>query len=172
MDLDTPLDLSNEGGIDPCDFVYSNLPETHILEQVPNCEHCHAKKFEHEIPGFCCRNGQIELAEPTPIPELMRLWSSVDADSRHFRESIRFFNGHFSFTTLGASLDNNYTNMRSGVYTFRAQGKMYHNVHSFGPGSRPEHLQLYFYDDDPSLIHRNAVPKCNKFDKNIFNKHA
>jgi hypothetical protein len=31
---------------------------------------------------------------------------------------------------------------------------MYHNVHSFRPGSRPEHLQLYFYDDDPNLNHR------------------
>jgi hypothetical protein len=84
----------------------------------------------------------------------MRLWSSSDADSRHFRESIRFFNGHFSFTTLGVTLDNNYTNMKSGVYTFRAHRTMYHNVHSFGPGSRPEHLQLYFYDDDPNLDHR------------------
>ena len=134
MDLNTPIDSSDEGGIDPFDFVYSNLPEMHILEQVPDCEHCNAKRFEHETPGFCCRNGQIELAEIDPIPELMRLWSSADADSRHFRESIRFFNGHFSFTTLGVSLDNDCTNMRSGVYTFRAQGKMYHNVHSFEIG--------------------------------------
>jgi hypothetical protein len=49
--------------------------------------------------------------------------------------------------------------MRSGVYTFRAQGKLYHNVHSFGPNSRPEHLQLYFYDDDPTLIHRKEATK-------------
>jgi hypothetical protein len=83
----------------------------------------------------------------------MKLWSSSDADSRHFRDSIWFFNGHFSFTTLGVILDKNCTNMRSDVYTFRAQGTMYHNVHSFGLGSRPEHLQLYFYDDDPSLNH-------------------
>ena len=119
VDLDTSIDSSNAGAINPFDFVYSNLPDsTHILEQVPNCMHCHAKKFEHEPPGFCCRNGQIELAEPVPIPELMRLWSSADADCRHFRESIRFFNGHFSFTTLGVSLDNTCTNMTSGVYTF------------------------------------------------------
>jgi hypothetical protein len=157
MDLDTPTKSSGAESIDPFDFVYSNLPNrTHILKQEPDCKHCHAKKFERETDGFCCRNGSIKLAEPKPIPELMRLWSSADADSRHFRESIRFFNGHFSFTTLGVSLDNNCTNMRSGVYTFRAQGSMYHNVHSFGPNSRPEHLQLYFYDDDPSLIHRKC----------------
>ena len=84
MDLDTPIDLSDEGGIDPFDFVYSNLPEMHILEKVPDCEHCHAKKFEHETPGFYYRNRHIELAEPTPMPELMRLWSSADVDNRYF----------------------------------------------------------------------------------------
>ena len=165
---DTPTDSSHEGSIDPFDFVYANLPNTHILEQVPDCKHCHAKRFEHETPGFCCQNGQIELAEPVPIPELMRLWSSADADSRHFRENIRFFNGHFSFTTLGVSLDDNCTNMRSGTYTFRAQGSLYHNVHSFGPGSRPEHLQLYFYDDDPSLVHRKEATK--ELDQEVVNK--
>lgn len=45
--------------------------------------------------------------------------------------------------------------MRSGVYTFRAHGQIYHNIHSFGlRDSGPDHLQLYFYDDDPSLQHR------------------
>jgi hypothetical protein len=32
-------------------------------------------------------------------------------------------------------------------------------VHSFGPNSRPEHLQLYFYDGDPTLIHRKEATK-------------
>ena len=169
MDLHTTIDSSNEGAIDPFEFVYSNLPDrTHILEQVPNCDHCHAKRFEHETPAFCCRNGQIQLAEQVPIPELMRLWSSMDMDCRHFQESIRFFNGHFSFTTLGVSLDNSCTNMRSGVYTFRVQGSMYHNVHLFGPGSRLEHLQLYFYDDDPSLIHRKEATK--ELDEEVVRK--
>lgn len=126
---------------DPLHYVYSNLPDhTHILKHAANYDHCKAKKFVSEAPGFCCRSGQIELKQPEPIPELMRLWSSMDADSRHFRENIRFFNGHFSFTTLGVSLDESYTNMKSGVYTFRAHGTIYHNVHSFGPTSRPEHL--------------------------------
>lgn len=140
VDLDEPADLSGVGPIDPFDFVYSNLPETHVLEQVPNCEECNAKRFEREPPGFCCRNGDVILKEQEPIPELMRLWSSTDADCRHFHNSIRFFNGHFSFTTLGVNLDNSCTNMRSGVYTFKANGSLYHNVHSFGPGSRPDHL--------------------------------
>src|SRR4051812_34651731 len=103
VDLDEPADSSRTGyiNLDPFDYVYSNLPDsTHILKHAANCEHCHTKKFQYEADGFCSRNGQIELAEPEPIPELMRLWSTADADSRHFREIIRFFNGHFSFTTL------------------------------------------------------------------------
>uniref|UniRef100_A0A452YMX3 Helitron helicase-like domain-containing protein n=1 Tax=Aegilops tauschii subsp. strangulata TaxID=200361 RepID=A0A452YMX3_AEGTS len=170
-DLDEPVESSNTGPIDldPFDYVYSNIPDsTHILKHAENCEHCKAKKFQYETDGFCCRNGEIELAEPEPLPELMRLWSSADADSRHFRESIRFFNGHFAFTTLGVSLDNNYTNMKSGVYTFRAHGTMYHRVHSFGPRSRPEHLQLYFYDDDPSLSHRKEATK--QLDQHVVSK--
>lgn len=146
--------------LDPFDTVYSNIPNsTHILKLDENCKHCNARKFESETDGFCCRNGLIQLKKPEPIPKLMRLWSSMDADSRHFRENIRFFNGHFTFTTLGVSLDENYTNMKSGVYTFRAHGTIYHNVHSFGPSSRTEHLQLYFYDDDPNLDHRKAATK-------------
>lgn len=121
--------------IDPFDFVYSNIPDrTHSLKQGDDCRHCKTKNFEYETKGFCCRGGKRELtnAVPDPDPELMTLWSSADADSRHFLNSIRFFNGHFSFTTLSVSLDNKYTNMTSGVYTFWAHGTMYHNVHFRG----------------------------------------
>jgi hypothetical protein len=33
---------------------------------------------------------------------------------------------------------------------------IYHNIRSFGreDGKEPRHLELYFYDDDPSLEHR------------------
>ncbi|XP_062197784.1 uncharacterized protein LOC133900579 isoform X3 [Phragmites australis] len=142
---------------DPYDHVYDNIPQaTHMLKPVENCKHCNAKKFEHETNGFCCRNGKIKLCTPETPPELMRLWSSSDADARHFRESIRFFNGHFSFTSLYCNLDGETTDMRkSGIYTFRAHGQMYHNIRSFGiDETEPKHLELYFYDDDPSLEHR------------------
>ena len=87
----------------------------------------------------------------------MRLWSSADVDARHFRDNIRFFNGHFSFTSLYCWLDKMTTNMSDcGIYTFRAHGMLYHNIRSFGRESSAEHkhLELYFYDDDPSLEHR------------------
>ncbi|PWZ26234.1 ATP-dependent DNA helicase PIF1 [Zea mays] len=50
----------------------------------------------------------------------------------------------------------------SGIYTFRAQGMMYHNIKSFGRegGAEHKHLELYFYDDDPNLEHRYRM--CRK----------
>ncbi|AQK75317.1 hypothetical protein ZEAMMB73_Zm00001d018231 [Zea mays] len=149
---------------DPYDKVYSNLPEeTHMLKHVPDCGYCTAKKFEYEPPGFCCRGGKVELAPLETPPQLMRLWDSADSDAKHFRDNIRFFNGHFSFTSLYCCLDSMTTNVRdSGIYTFQAQGMMYHNIKSFGKEGGPEHkhLELYFYDDDPSLEHRYR--KCRE----------
>uniref|UniRef100_A0A804NTL9 Helitron helicase-like domain-containing protein n=1 Tax=Zea mays TaxID=4577 RepID=A0A804NTL9_MAIZE len=143
---------------DPYDNVYNNIPEeTHMLKPVPNCGYCTAKKFEYESPGFCCRGGKVELAPLETPPQLKRLWDSTDSVARHFRDNIRFFNGHFSFTSLYCCLDNMTTNVRdSGIYTFWAQGMMYHNIKSFGRegGAEHKHLELYFYDDDPSLEHR------------------
>ncbi|XP_062208441.1 uncharacterized protein LOC133909930 [Phragmites australis] len=92
---------------------------------------------------------------PEPPEELRLLYTSGDPESQHFRDSIRFFNGHFSFTTLYCDYDKELANARDGVYTFKAHGKMYHNIYSFGQrDDDPSHLQLYFYDDDPSLSHR------------------
>ncbi|KAK1644706.1 hypothetical protein QYE76_062511 [Lolium multiflorum] len=165
-DEDVEIDEVNDGSTsvpnipDPYDMVYNKIPtETHMLKPVDNCKHTHcgAKKFEHEPPGFCCRNGQIKLANTDTPPELMRLWTSEDPDARHFRDNIRFFNGHFSFTSLYCNLDGDTTNTsKHPIYTFRAHGKMYHNIRSFGriDGLQGSHLELYFFDDDPNLEHR------------------
>jgi len=154
---------------DPYDGVYSNIPkEEHKLKPVYNCQHCNAKKFESKPPGFSCCSGKIELSTPDTPPDLMRLWSSADADARHFHDNIRFFNGHFSFTSLYCYLDSMTIDIRnSGVYTFRAHGQMYHNIQSFGrqEGTQPKHLELYFYDDDPSLEHRYRSWRKKHYEK-------
>ena len=105
----------------------------------------------------------------------MRLWSSSDADARHFRANNRYFNGNFSFTSLYCQLDRITTNMRTArVYTFRAHGQIYHNLRSFGreDGTEPRHLELYFYDDDPSLEYRfhKCRQKCKEMDKEVIRK--
>ena len=62
----------------------------------------------------------------------------------------------------------------AGVYTFRAHGQIYHNVRSFGKedGKEPRHLELYFYDDDPSLEYRfqKCRQKCVEMDKEVIRK--
>ncbi|KAG2585998.1 hypothetical protein PVAP13_5NG005508 [Panicum virgatum] len=118
VDVEINLDDEDNGVLDvldPYDKVYANVPaETHKLEAVNNCEQCNAKKVEYETLGFCCRNGQIRLSTPDTPPELMRLWTASDADTRHFRSNIRFFNGHFSFTSLYCNLDRMTASMRNG----------------------------------------------------------
>jgi hypothetical protein len=148
---------------DPYDDVYRNIPKTtHMLKTEKDCTFCGAKKFQYETKGLCCKNGNIKLANPETTPELMRLWTSNDSDARYFRDHIRFFNGHFSFTTLYCQLDRDTTDIRTaGIYTFRAHGQIYHNLHSFlNSRSDPKHPELYFYDDDPSLEHRYR--RCRK----------
>jgi hypothetical protein len=141
--------------IDTTEAIYQNLPDsTHMLKPQPNCHHCGARRFEYESLGFCCKDGKVKLEMPEPPEELRLLYTSGDPESQHFRDSIRFFNGHFSFTTLYCDYDKELANARDGVYTFKAHGQMYHNIHSFGQrDDDPSHLQLYFYDDDPSLSH-------------------
>ena len=57
---------------DPYDAVYSTIPEeTHMLKPVEGCKHCHAKRFEREPPGFCCRGGKTKLANQ----DTMQRWS-------------------------------------------------------------------------------------------------
>uniref|UniRef100_A0A453ET56 Uncharacterized protein n=1 Tax=Aegilops tauschii subsp. strangulata TaxID=200361 RepID=A0A453ET56_AEGTS len=72
---------------------------THTCKTEENCRFCNATKFKYESKGLCCKKGQIRLANPDTPPELMRLWTSNNSEARHFRNNIRFFNGHFSFTT-------------------------------------------------------------------------
>uniref|UniRef100_K4A156 ATP-dependent DNA helicase n=1 Tax=Setaria italica TaxID=4555 RepID=K4A156_SETIT len=165
VDLETANEDPNEPYVlDPYDAVYANVPDmTHMLKPADNCEHCNAKKFESEPPGFCCRSGKIDLSTHETPPELVRLWSSSDSDARHFRANIRYFNGHFSFTSMYCKLDRVTTDVRNcGIYTFRAHGQIYHNIRSFGKedGHEPGHLELYFYDDDLSLEHR--LRKCRE----------
>jgi hypothetical protein len=108
-------------------------------------------------------------------PEHMMLWTASDADARHFRSNISFFNGHFSFTSLYYHLDRMTMNMRrGGVYTFRAHGQIYHNIRSFGKeeSTEPRHLELYFYDDDPSLeLHyQRCREECLKKDMEVIDR--
>ena len=99
--------------------------------------------------------GKVKLVTPLVPEEMHRLYTSQDPEARYFQDNIRYFNSHFSFTSLGVMLDQRYCNKRFGVYTFRAQGQIYHRIDQLVPtGDGPKHLQLYFYDTDDDLQHR------------------
>src|SRR5438105_3123330 len=142
--------MVGSNNLDTIDVVYQNLPEsTHMLKLKPDCCHCGAKRFEYESLGFCCKDGKVKLEMPEPPEQLRLLYMRQDPDSQHFLDSTRWFNDHFSFTTFYCDYDRNLASARDGIYTFKANGQIYHNIHSFGTrGDGSSYLQLYFYDDD------------------------
>lgn len=161
-----PVDASTVAN----DKIYQDLPAPSVLTRVPNCKFCNAKRFQYESPAWCCRKGKIVIANTAVPDELHRLFTNqTDVDARYFREHIRYFNSHFSFTSLGVTLDQRYCNGSSGVYTFRAQGQVYHRIDQLQPGDHgPRHLQLYFYDTDSNLAHR--VRRSPDLDVNLIRK--
>lgn len=99
------------------DLVYSNIPNnTHMLKTMESCRFCDSIIILYESKGLCCKKGQIKLANPETPLELTRLWTSNDSDVRHFQNNIRFFNGHFSFTSLYCHLDCGTTDMQQLVF--------------------------------------------------------
>uniref|UniRef100_A0ACD5VYB2 Uncharacterized protein n=1 Tax=Avena sativa TaxID=4498 RepID=A0ACD5VYB2_AVESA len=124
-----PNPIMNGLQVDPYDHIYHNLPRTfYFLEQVPNYRHCNAKRFQYETPTFCCMNGKIKVVTPLVLDELRDLYTSQEPNAKYFQDHIRYFNSHFSFTSLGVVLDQRFCSGRSGVYTFRAQGQIYHRI--------------------------------------------
>ncbi|ONM00916.1 hypothetical protein ZEAMMB73_Zm00001d030376 [Zea mays] len=121
-----------------------------------------------EIDGSQDESSATDVPDPydkvySNIPEETHMLKTVPNCGYCTAKKFEFFNGHFSFTSLYCCLDSMTTNVRdSGIYTFRAQGMMYHNIKSFGRegGAEHNHLELYFYDDDPTLEHRYR--KCRK----------
>jgi hypothetical protein len=152
--------------VDNDEFIYRNLPtKHHVLRKVPDCIHCGALRFPYEGPAFCCRKGKVSIVTPEVPEELKRLFTSQeDVDAKYFRENIRYFNSHFSFTSLGVTLDRRVsTAARTGVYTFRITAGLYHALDNLvAADNGPRHFQLYIYDTDENLIHRaNRSPDLN-----------
>ncbi|KAF8393421.1 hypothetical protein HHK36_021665 [Tetracentron sinense] len=122
------------------------------------CNHCNAKLFQFESKNLCCNNGNVNLPSLAAPQELLNLYSGDTAEAIHFRRFIRSYNSVFAFTSMGVKIDENLANGRDGVYTFRAQGVVYHKIGSLFPteGSRPRYIQMYIYDTDHEIENRMA----------------
>ena len=94
---------------DPYERVYNDLPSDHlVLRKVPICEYCGAIRFPSEGPGFCCKQGKVNLVNTPVFDDLQRLFTSQtdrDRDALYFKKNIWYFNSHFSFTSFGATVD-------------------------------------------------------------------
>ncbi|CAI9265813.1 unnamed protein product [Lactuca saligna] len=67
---------------------------------------------------------------------------------------------------MGVELDDDLSNMKSGVYTFCANGAIYHIIDQLVPrDGLPRYLQLYFYDSETDFTHRLQWPNI---DRNII----
>jgi hypothetical protein len=92
-------------------------------------------------------NDKTHLA-PQDIPDdLLHLFTTQEEEGKKFRYNVRSYNTDFSFASMGVCLDERMNNMRSGVYTFRAHGGVYHRLDQLIPrDGTPRYLQLYIYD--------------------------
>ena len=87
---------------DPYERVYNDLPAEHlVLRKVPICEYCGAIRFLGEGPGFCCRQGKVNIVN-TPVPDdLQRLFTSqTDRDTLYFKKKYSVFQLSFLFHKL------------------------------------------------------------------------
>jgi hypothetical protein len=99
---------------------------------------------------------KVDIFTPEVPEDLKRLFTSqVDDDAKYFRDNIRYFNSHLSFTSLGVTLNRRVsTAAGTGVYTFHACGGLYHALDDLvSADNDPRHLQLYIYDTDENLFH-------------------
>ncbi|KAL7145758.1 hypothetical protein ABFS83_07G107900 [Erythranthe nasuta] len=132
--------------------------DMHELKKMPDCSHCGATRFEYEPPTFCCGNGKIKLAHIEVPDELYDLFTSQSEEAIEFRNNIRVFNCIFSFTSFGVNLDKELASARREVYTFRAQGMVYHDLPGLNPNENgPSNFQLYFVDTENEVTNRRNV---------------
>ncbi|KAI5385593.1 hypothetical protein KIW84_072263 [Lathyrus oleraceus] len=105
---------------------------------------------------MCCKGGKVTISQVPAPDELLQLFLDSSTEGRHFRQHIRSYNHVMSFTSLGVHVDESLVATGRGIYTFRAQGAIYHKIGGFHPnqGSRPRYLQLYIYDTDHELQNR------------------
>ncbi|XP_020243618.1 uncharacterized protein LOC109821874 [Asparagus officinalis] len=130
----------------------------HKLQTPKSCSFCGAKKFEHEPPTYCCHNGEIHMADVNVNDELYALYTVQTQEAIEFRRQTRKYNSIFSFTSFRARFDRELASNRKGIFTFRAQGQIYHNLPSLIPEkNKPSYFQLYFYDTENELQNRMGI---------------
>ena len=120
------------------------------LPQLKTCCFCNACLFHQETSSMCCKDGKISLPNIPICFEFRELICEQTPRGRHFKQYIRFYNNMFAFTSMDVHVDESMALNIQGIYTFRAQGAIYHRIGSLLPHTplSVRHLQLYIYDTD------------------------
>ncbi|KAK9912022.1 hypothetical protein M0R45_035896 [Rubus argutus] len=87
---------------------------------------------------------------------MIQLFSDQTEEGKKFRQNIRAYNNVFAFTSMGVYVDETINVRAGGIYTFRAQGSIYHKIGGLllVDDRRPRYLQAYIYDIDHELQNR------------------
>lgn len=142
------------------------------------CSYCSARLFHRENCNMCCLKGNIVLPQIQSPPEMIALFSDQSPQGRRFKQNIRVYNNVFAFTSMGVHVDETINVSGRGIYTFRAQGAIYHKIGSLLPiqGNKPRFLQAYIYDteheidnrmSESEVLERSIVEKIQQ----ILNEH-
>lgn len=152
------------------DFLNTSPMAASRLPPPSTCTRCNARLFYHESCDMCCSGGKISLEQVDVPPELLEIFSDSSAEGRHFRQHIRSYNHVLSFTSMGVHIDEDVAATGRGIYSFRAQGAIYHKIGGFYPteGSRPRFLQMYIYDTEHEL--HNRMLENPQLQQNIVQK--
>ncbi|KAH0633391.1 hypothetical protein KY284_036177 [Solanum tuberosum] len=115
-------------------------------------------RLEYEPPTFCCASGYIQLAPDEVGEDLYKLFTYESKEAILFRKHIRAYNSIFDFTSFGVQLNKELASSRKGIYSFKAQGQIYHDLQSLIPkDDKPRYFQLYFYDTDHEVANKMSI---------------
>ena len=125
----------------------ANFGRHELADMCKLCNHCGAAYYKDEGPSLCCSKGSVVLPSYPPMPqEIFNIWQN----SPEFRKKIRKYNQVMSFCSLGAKVDQTLANDRQGVYTFRVNGQIHHEIGSAEPleGEQAKFAQIYFFENE------------------------
>ena len=140
----------------------------HTIGPTIACPHCGARVWVQErsagsktkpLFSICCQQGRVSLPEIEPDPILLEMFNDQTPAGKDFRKNIRKYNSALSFTSMGVTVDKDLANDREGVYTYRIQGAVVHEMGRLQAveGQKPKFAQIFFYGPEEQAVRRNEI---------------
>lgn len=141
----------------------------HKIDRMIACPYCKARVWRQErsigsskrrpLFSICCQKGRVSIPEIAPEPRLLEFISEQSRMGEAFRRCIRKYNAALSFTSMGVKVDEQLADGREGVYTFRIQGAVVHELGALRArgGQPPKFAQIYIHDPEEQIAHRRGI---------------